>query len=521
MLAAIIPVEITPARLTSSTIDEDDAPAWAVGTTYALDDEVIDEHQVWRSLRASNVGHTPSGSPTWWVNIGATNRWRMFDPSITTQSTRTSSITVVLSLPAINAITLMGVVATNITVSGTAVSVNQAIPAPVAPAIDVAVRLDGLGFAGGALTIGLTGPGAVKVAAVAIGALVEIGDVQYGYAIEIIDNSTRNVDEFGNLVSVTHRGTTRRISGNAEIPASTDDAVAASLTALRARVSTWRIDEDVEAAQLFGYLMDWELVLSMPTKSVYRFVVEGVTQREPSLTLNLPFPPEPEMVTLSLAHFDTAGLPDSVPTNTVDLSSSEHILTSSGVFNGSAVTAAAYPVYSGGSGDGRLITGPTGLTLEAWVLPNSMAPPTEFGTRFNLVKLDKATASQQILVQLTWTTAFSGVTTFSAECSATTDYTNYTGFYIDSVWTDFTLKHFALVVTPSSYSLYVNGTRTNTGTFDDTYYPDALTWAADAFFIIRNSSTSTAYRTDEARLSNVARYSGASFTVPTAPFALD
>ena len=43
------------------------APAYAAGTTYALDAYVTSAGVVYRSLQAGNVGHTPATSPTWWV----------------------------------------------------------------------------------------------------------------------------------------------------------------------------------------------------------------------------------------------------------------------------------------------------------------------------------------------------------------------------------------------------------------------------------------------------------------------
>jgi hypothetical protein len=41
--------------------------AYAGGTTYALDQYVTSGGITYRSLQASNVGHTPASSPTWWV----------------------------------------------------------------------------------------------------------------------------------------------------------------------------------------------------------------------------------------------------------------------------------------------------------------------------------------------------------------------------------------------------------------------------------------------------------------------
>jgi hypothetical protein len=54
-------------------------------------------HNVYESLQASNTGHTPRSSPTWWLDHGATNKWRMFDSSVTSQSQNAETIEVTVA----------------------------------------------------------------------------------------------------------------------------------------------------------------------------------------------------------------------------------------------------------------------------------------------------------------------------------------------------------------------------------------------------------------------------------------
>lgn len=73
----IPPLPITDARFTSSTVVETAPAAYAGGTTYALNDTASVAGAAglittYRSLQNSNTGHTPSTSPTWWVDIGNT-----------------------------------------------------------------------------------------------------------------------------------------------------------------------------------------------------------------------------------------------------------------------------------------------------------------------------------------------------------------------------------------------------------------------------------------------------------------
>lgn len=80
---------INDTNLTSSTVPENDHAQWAIGTTYALGARVIvlSTHKVYQSLQAGNVGNNPlndiqndpNNLPVFWVEIGATNRYRPFD----------------------------------------------------------------------------------------------------------------------------------------------------------------------------------------------------------------------------------------------------------------------------------------------------------------------------------------------------------------------------------------------------------------------------------------------------------
>lgn len=71
------PISITDAKFTSSTVYETAPAAYAGGTTYALNDVAsvagtAGAIKIYRSLQASNTGHTPASSPTWWSDIGDT-----------------------------------------------------------------------------------------------------------------------------------------------------------------------------------------------------------------------------------------------------------------------------------------------------------------------------------------------------------------------------------------------------------------------------------------------------------------
>jgi len=74
-MEVIPPIEITDARLTSTTIPEEVATTYAGGTTYS--DEALAglvsvygaAQIVWRSLHASNTGNAQSEG-AWWTKAG-------------------------------------------------------------------------------------------------------------------------------------------------------------------------------------------------------------------------------------------------------------------------------------------------------------------------------------------------------------------------------------------------------------------------------------------------------------------
>ena len=72
----IRPISITAAMLTASNVPETevDTPAYAAGTTYALDARVSVANGLnlifYRSLQGANTGNSPSSSPIWWIEIG-------------------------------------------------------------------------------------------------------------------------------------------------------------------------------------------------------------------------------------------------------------------------------------------------------------------------------------------------------------------------------------------------------------------------------------------------------------------
>lgn len=126
ILSVLAPNTITSAMLVSSTVPENDEAQWLVGTTYGLGARVIDTttHRIYESAKAGNVGKNPTdinnriGTTIWWIDVTATNRWKLFDTQISTQTKVTAtSMTYVLKPGAVNSVYLAGLDADTATVS--------------------------------------------------------------------------------------------------------------------------------------------------------------------------------------------------------------------------------------------------------------------------------------------------------------------------------------------------------------------------------------------------------------------
>jgi len=98
---------ITDANLTSSTVPENDYPEWNSATNYLLGDRVIvlSTHKIYQSLQHPNTNNDPINDPqndpdnlpVWWVEIGATNRWRVFDGLRANVTTSTAPMNYVIT----------------------------------------------------------------------------------------------------------------------------------------------------------------------------------------------------------------------------------------------------------------------------------------------------------------------------------------------------------------------------------------------------------------------------------------
>jgi hypothetical protein len=202
--------------LTANSAAESDYAAWAVGTNYALGDQVTKNHRDWKSLQAANVGHDPETSPAWWQDRGVSNAYKMFDAESNSATVAASPLTVVLT-PAqrITALGLFGMTAGAVQVSGTSAGVPVYGPRNIS-LLNRKSRTWSEYYWGGfwyrrslvlgdlppytnlVLTVTLTrAVGNVSCETMAIGRGVDIGKVKLGAESDVLGFSKIIRDEFG------------------------------------------------------------------------------------------------------------------------------------------------------------------------------------------------------------------------------------------------------------------------------------------------------------------------------------
>lgn len=297
-MKVLAPLTITEGMLTSSTLAETEYGAWSSGTTYADADRVIYAHKVWESLQASNTNKQPDTQPTWWVEVGPTNRWAMFDGSVSTASADTADIEVT--------ITPSAVVDSVAVIAGIGSTVRVQMHDGATSVYDMTQSLDSTPIAdweeyfyadqvlagellfsdlpryyGAVITVTIeaTADAVASVGALVLGRLHEIGDTQPNAGAGITDYSRKETDAFG-TTSLLQRAFAKR--SQQRLTLATDDLrrVQALLSGLRATPAVWIGDDDTNRFAplvIFGWFRSFSIDIPGPVFSYCSLEIEGLT----------------------------------------------------------------------------------------------------------------------------------------------------------------------------------------------------------------------------------------------------
>lgn len=300
-MSIIKPNMLTDDMLTSSTATEDDFPAWAGATAYLEGDKVIrvSTHRIYERLIAGTTATAPELDTTNWLDIGPTNRWRMFDQAVGTATSVEGDLTVVMRPGAVSGIALLEL-------AGKEVQITMK-DAPGGTVIyERTVTLDGteigsfydwfykeyeqlgdvvltdlpIHFVSNELTVSITGASEFAIVECGVchfGEAVDIGRTQEGASVGIIDYSKKTVDAFGNY-SITQRAFSKRADLNLLTDKNDFNRIFKALAAIRSTPCVFIATEAEGYAPLivYGFYKDFSIVVAYTQHHLCNLSIEGL-----------------------------------------------------------------------------------------------------------------------------------------------------------------------------------------------------------------------------------------------------
>lgn len=296
----IRPLVITDEMLTYSNIIENDCPLYSASMSYAIGARVMvigpNLHKIYTSLQDANINHAPSTSPTYWVEESATNRWKMFDASITSQASNMDSIVVTLATTGItNGIALLNVDCAIIRVTASDPILGVVFDQTINPAttsgindwysyfLEPIVRVNDISFtdlplySNMTITVTLTNVGhLVLCGGLIIGHAKKLGMTQRGAKISLTDFSVKARDAFGNF-NVVERAFSRRVTLPLWLDASAVDQAFTLLARYRATPIVYIGIARFGSSIVYGFYKDLTIDITYLNYAVCSIEIEGLT----------------------------------------------------------------------------------------------------------------------------------------------------------------------------------------------------------------------------------------------------
>lgn len=306
-LVIVNPIKVTDGMVhvtgtPQTNVPENDHPVWSASTTYALNQRVINTttHKIYESLQSGNLNKNPLTEQLWWIEVSPTNRWAVFDTSVSTATSQANNITYTLEpgqvVNTIAALNLNNATAINITmysdVSGSTEIVYEknvdlsALPtgadwwawfysARTIPTQDIQTDLPSYGDA--VIKFELLGGVDLSMGVLLLGQQRSFGlGVQLGARVGIQDYSRKETNDFGDTVLV-RRAFAKRANFNLLIEKAEVDQFQQFLTDVRATPCLWIGSNEYESTTLFGFYKNFEALISYPEHADFELEIEGLT----------------------------------------------------------------------------------------------------------------------------------------------------------------------------------------------------------------------------------------------------
>ena len=295
----IRPYAINDFTLDSCNVPENDYPVYVGATTYALGEIVIivadNVHTIFESLQANNIGHDPLISPAWWLDRGKTNRWRMFDTLVNSQTEHNGDIQFTLLISGrINSISLLNIYAASVRVVATDAIDGVVFDRTIDMRSDLgiidwwnyffeppewdsdAVITDLPMYANMTISVTLAGiSGTAKCGACIAGLTKIIGETQFGASVGIQDYSMKTRDTWGNA-TVLPRAYNKRANFSVNVDNSGVDRLQNILAGYRSTPILYIGTSEFGSTVILGFYKDFSISISYFTYSVCTIEIEGL-----------------------------------------------------------------------------------------------------------------------------------------------------------------------------------------------------------------------------------------------------
>jgi hypothetical protein len=306
-LVIVPPLAITDSILVvgsppATNVPENDYAAWSSMTTYAEGDRVIltSTHRIYESLQGANLNKNPVTETTFWVEVGPTNRWAVFDTSVSTQTAQSTNITYTLEPGiAINSLAIL-----NLT-DADEINIQITSPASGSPGIVYTETVD-LGltspfsdwynwffgirsrpsqyivtnlpiYTDGIFEIEILGGTDLAVGVILIGQQQRFGrGIRLGARVGIQDYSRKETSEFGETILV-QRAFAKKANFDLFIDKAEVDTLQIYLSGLRATPALWIGSTEYESTTVFGFYKNFDVLLNYPEHADCELEIEGLT----------------------------------------------------------------------------------------------------------------------------------------------------------------------------------------------------------------------------------------------------
>lgn len=280
------------------------------GTTYYVKNPTADAYQLSATVggAAINTSGTQSGVHTatarplptndsYWLDLGSTNKWAMFDNVVGSSTSGASPLTVVLAPGSISGIGMLELVGRNaqiemkdgpggttvydrtVDLDGTIIeSIFDWFFTEYEQRTDFALTDLPAQFANCELTVSVTATsGSPSVGVCKPGNVVEIGDTQYGAKVGIIDYGKKDTDQFGQTTFI-QRSYSKRATFDLVTDKSSFNKIFRRLASIRSTPAIYIGTEldGFEPLMVYGVFKDFSIDVAYPSHHLCSLEIEGL-----------------------------------------------------------------------------------------------------------------------------------------------------------------------------------------------------------------------------------------------------